>query len=367
LAALFEEGAAKADDLFFCENGHYSVADRTFHDVKKFGWLNLMQIIKYSSNIGAAKAGDRLGKERLYRYMKDFGFGAKTGIGLHGEASGSVPLLKEWSKVTIGNISFGQGISTTGIQLLSAFSAIANNGYLMRPYVIKRILNGKGDEIEEFRPSVVRKVISEETARRVTNVLREVTKTDGTGVRAAIDGFEVAGKTGTAQKPDFSAGGYASDKYISSFIGFAPADNPELAILVVVDEPSGEFYGGAIAAPVFKEIATQSLAYLGVFPKGMGITTQAWNTRVKGAAGHPKDRVAKSLYITQKEPDSFDGEREDFSHMPDFSGRTVRSVLRLAREVPLEVKILGSGKAAYQKPSAGEKISQGASAEVWFK
>ncbi|MBI3399355.1 MAG: penicillin-binding protein [Deltaproteobacteria bacterium] len=348
IAAVFEEGAAKPNDLFFCEEGRFNVADRTFHDVKKFGWLNLTQIIKYSSNIGAAKIGGRLERERLYRYVKDFGFGAKTGIGLPGENTGSVPRLREWSHVTLGNISFGQGLSVTGLQLVTAFSAIANNGYLMKPYVVKEIVNEKGDVVEEYRPSVIRRIISEETAKRVTNILKEVTKSDGTGVRAAVDGFAVAGKTGTAQKPDLLQGGYASDKYVSSFIGFIPADNPELAILIVVDEPSGEFYGGAIAAPVFKNIALQSLAYLGIFPKG-------------------SDEQAKPLFVHLTKEDSLEDIREDFSIIPDFSGKTVRSVLRLAREIPLEVKIVGSGKAVHQKPLPGERITQGAPAEVWFK
>ncbi|MBI3755408.1 MAG: penicillin-binding protein, partial [Deltaproteobacteria bacterium] len=350
LAALFEEGAARPGDLFFCENGNYVVADRTFHDVKKFGWLSLEQVIKYSSNIGAAKAGDRLGRERLYRYIKDFGFGAKTGSGIPGEAGGSVPPLKQWSKVALGNISFGQGLSTTGIQLLSAFSAIANKGYLMKPYVVKKIVNEKGDAIEEFRPSVVRRVISEETANRVTGILKQVTEKDGTGAKAAIEGFEVAGKTGTAQKPDLSQGGYTADKYVSSFIGFAPADNPEIAILVAVDEPSGEFYGGAIAAPVFKEIASQTLSYLGVFPKGL------------------KENKSYKTYMTYSDTHTaFDDGGGDLSHMPDLKGKTVRSVLRLTREIPLEVKIAGSGKAIYQKPLPGERIAQGQTAEVWFK
>lgn len=351
LAALFEEGVARPSDPFFCENGTYVVADRTFHDHnKKFGWLSLAQIIKYSSNIGAAKAGDRLGKEKLYRYIKDFGFGVKTGIDVPGESAGSVPPLKQWSKVALGNISFGQGLSTTGIQLLSAFSAIANKGYLMKPYVVKKIVNKNGDAVEEFRPSVVRRVISEETASRVTGILKQATEKDGTGAKAAIDGFEVAGKTGTAQKPDLVQGGYAADKYVSSFIGFAPADNPEIAVLVAVDEPSGEFYGGAIAAPVFKEIVAQSLSYFGVFPKGS-----------------PKEPGNKPLYVMQQTRDSSDEEKQDSSHMPDLKGKTVRSVMRLTREIPLEVKIAGSGKAIYQKPLPGERIAQGQIAEVWFK
>lgn len=350
LSALFEEGAAKPGDLFFCENGKYAVADRAFHDVKKFGWLSLEQIIKYSSNIGAAKAGERLGKEKLYRYVKDFGFGARTGIGTPGEAAGSVPPLKQWSKVALGNISFGQGLSVTGIQLLSAFSAIANKGYLMKPYVVKRVVNENGETVEDFRPSVVRRVISEETASRVTNILKQVTEKDGTGAKAAIEGFEVAGKTGTAQKSDLVQGGYAADKYVSSFIGFVPADNPEIAVLVVIDEPSGEFYGGAIAAPVFKEVASQSLSYLGVLPKGFR-----------------KGPETKLLYVMQQPNDFLDEEKQDSSHMPDLKGKTVRSVLRIAREIPLEVKIAGSGKAIYQKPLPGERIAQGQAAEVVFR
>lgn len=350
IAAAFEEGVAKPNDLFFCEEGSYKVADRVFHDVKKFGWLSLAQIIKYSSNIGAAKIGEKLGKEKLYRYIMDFGFGAKAGVGIPGEAGGSVPPLKEWSKITLGNISFGQGLSASGIQLLSAFSAVASKGYLMKPYVVKEIINQKGDVVEEFRPSVVRRVISEETAKKVAGILKEVTKNDGTGIKGGIDGFEVAGKTGTAQKPDLFQGGYTPGKYISSFIGFVPVDEPELAILVVIDEPSGEFYGGTVAAPAFKEIAAQSLSYLGVYRKG-------------------PDKGVRPLYVNFHDAGSLeeeDGEGGLF-RMPDLRAKTVRSVLRVTREIPLEIKVMGSGKAVHQKPLPGERIAQGTSAEVWFK
>jgi len=349
VAAAFEEGVAKPNDLFFCEEGSYGVADRVFHDVKKFGWLSLAQIIKHSSNIGAAKIGNRLGKDRFYRYINDFGFGAKTGIDLPGESSGSIPHLRGWSNVALGNISFGQGISVTGIQFISAFSAIANHGYLMRPYIVKEIVDGNGNIVKEFRPEVIRKVVSEETARKVTAILKEVTKTDGTGIKASIDGFDVAGKTGTAQKPDLFQGGYVSGKYISSFVGFVPADNPELVILVIIDEPSvGEFYGGVVAAPVFKEIATHGLAYRGVFPRGTHDTI-------------------KPLQVNLSSIDFREDEHEDFYRMPDLKGKTVRSVLRLAREIPLEVKVFGSGRAAYQRPLPGERITQDTLAEVWFK
>lgn len=355
LAAILEEGIVKPTDVFFCEDGKYNVADRTFHDVKKFGWLTFSQIIKYSSNIGAAKVGEKLGSKKLYRYMKDFGFGSKTGIGLPGESSGSLPNLKDWSKVTQGNISFGQGISVTGVQIISAFASIANQGYLMKPYVVKKMIDEEGAMVEEFHPSVVRRIISEETARKATNMLKEVTKEGGTGAKAAIDGFEVAGKTGTAQKPDISKGGYADGKYVSSFIGFVPADNPEIAILVTIDEPAGEFYGGAIAAPVFREIAVNTLTYLGIFPK-----TQH--------ADYKEQILEEQPYSSLETLDdgTNDG-TEDISNMPDVKGKTIRSVMRLAREIPIDIKISGSGKAVYQKPLPGEKITQGALAEVRFE
>ncbi len=375
IAAALEENAAKPDDLFFCEEGSYKVADRIIHDVKKFGWLSLTQIIKYSSNIGAVKIGERTGKERLYRYVRDFGFGAKTGIGLPGEGTGSVTDLKRWSKITASNISFGQGLSVTGIQLLSAFSAIANHGYLMKPYVVKEIVNEKGEVVEQFRPTVVRRVISEETAKKVINILKEVTKKEGTGVMAALDGFEVAGKTGTAQKPDLSNGGYMEDKYISSFIGFVPADNPELAILIVIDEPSGEFYGGQIAAPVFKEIAGQSLSYLRISPEGSrGNTLPISITRQNPDPMEDENNPPSPPFEKGGMGGFSDEGREDMprdlsykSRMPDLRGKTIRSVLRVLREIPIELRISGSGKAVSQKPLPGERISQEIVAEVRFR
>lgn len=352
LSAVMEEGLFGPYDQFYCEDGAYRVADRTFHDIKRFGWLTLVQIIKYSSNIGAAKVGEGLGKRRFYRYIKEFGFGAKTGIDLPGETTGSIPRPADWSQVSIDTISFGQGLSVTGLQLVTAMSSVANGGYLMRPFVVKRVLDKDGTVVKRIDPEVVRRVISQETARKVTSLLKEVTGEGGTGVKAAIEGFEVAGKTSTAQKPDLLTGGYKDGKYISSFLGFVPAEDPQITMLVSLDEPEGEFYGGAIAAPVFKEIASQVLPYLGVFPGGIDKPQSAYVARAD----------VESLAINH-EPLTINHE----PIMPDLRGKTIRYVLRVASKIPMEVKIVGSGKAVLQRPEPGERVMPGTDGEVMFQ
>ena len=205
-AAALEEKVVRPSDSFFCENGSYTVYDRTIHDHSKHGWLTFQQIIKFSSNIGASKVGEKMGKERFYRYICAFGFGEKTRIGLPGEGKGIVHHPRYWSPVALDTISFGQGISVTGIQLVAALSAIANGGFLMKPYVVEKITNEKGEVIQSFQPEVVRRVISEETAKKVTALLKATTEKGGTGEGAVPAGYEVAGKTGTAQKVDTSVG-----------------------------------------------------------------------------------------------------------------------------------------------------------------
>ena len=267
-AAALEEKVVRPLDSFFCENGSYTVYDRTIHDHSRHGWLTFQQIIKFSSNIGASKVGEKMGRERFYRYITSFGFGEKTRIGLPGEGKGIVHHPRYWSPVALDTISFGQGISVTGIQLAVALSAIANGGSLMRPYVVERITDEKGEVVQSFQPEVVRRVISEETAKKVIALLKATTEKGGTGEEAVPAGYEVAGKTGTAQKVDTLLGGYSEDRYTSGFMGFAPADEPKLVLLVVIDEPQGSTYGGVVAAPVFKAIMEKMLPYLNVLPKG---------------------------------------------------------------------------------------------------
>jgi len=340
ISAAIEENAVKPYDGFYCENGSYSVADRTFHDHEKYGWLTVSQVLKYSSNIGAAKIAEKLGKNQLYRYLKAYGFGEKTGIDLPGESGGSLRQLKHWSDVTLATISFGQGVSVTGLQLVTAVSAVANGGFLMKPYVVKSIRDSDGHLVSETNPTIVRRVISENTARKMTNMLVSVTHEGGTGVQASFDEFEVAGKTGTAQKPDFKHGGYLKDAFVASFFGFVPARSPKLAILVAIDEPKGEHYGGSVAGPVFKEIAEKSLSYMGVFGEGPG----ASKFRVTEAKATKRSRAVSS--------------DDDFgpTEVPDFTGKTVRAVLRMARGRSFDVSVKGSGKAISQRPAPGRAL-----------
>lgn len=207
-----------------------------------------------------------LGPDPLYRTLASFGFGAKTGIECPGETPGMLTSGKKWSKIDAAVISYGHGVSASAIQLVSALSAIANGGVLMRPYVVQAILGPDGREVERFGPQEIRQAVSPVTARVVRDMMRGVVEKGGTGERAAVQGYTVAGKTGTAHKV-ISSGGYAADRYVASFLGFVPAEEPKLSILVVLDDPRVEYYGGLVAAPVFQAIARQSLIYLNVPPQ----------------------------------------------------------------------------------------------------
>lgn len=289
LAEALEDGVTKAHDIFFCENGIYSIdRDTVIHDVHKRGWLSVENIIKFSSNIGIAKISEGLESQRLYDYLEAFGFGEKTEIDLPGEVRGLVNPPSKWSKLDKYAICFGQGIATTALQLCSALSAIANDGVLVRPFLVKKIVDKGGRIVKHFAPRVVRRVVSSKTAQDVTSILSKVVQEDGTGKMAFIEGYQVAGKTGTAQKAEPGGKGYAEDKYISSFMGFVPAEDPQLAALVVINEPKGVKYGGAVAAPVFREMIQKMLVCLNIPPKktifasNLGKTRKCAQTSSKG-------------------------------------------------------------------------------------
>ncbi len=264
--AAIEHGGCRRDTVFFCEEGAYQVGDYRIHDTSPHGWLTLENIIKYSSNIGAVKVGEMIGPQVLYETLRDFGFGDKTGIDCPGEASGSLPHFRRWSKAHTGTISYGHGMASTAIQLITAVCAIANDGVLMKPYIVQAVTDRQGRPVERFGPRKVRQAISAATASVIRGMMRGVVSEGGTGSRAALDGYAVCGKTGTAQKTD-QTGAYAKGRYVASFVGFAPAARPAVAILVIIDEPTGDYYGGLVAAPVFRRIAQGTLNYLNVAPK----------------------------------------------------------------------------------------------------
>jgi cell division protein FtsI (penicillin-binding protein 3) len=265
-AAAIESGDIKAHDIFFCENGAYKIGRNVVHDIKKHGWLSLQQIIKYSSNIGAVKISEKLGRKRLHAMYRKFGFGAKTGIDSPGETTGSLMPYKRWTTVDTGAISFGYGVAVSALQMVTAASAIANDGVLMKPYFVQAITDQNHEPLKQFQPQKVRRVISIQTARTVRAIMKTVTNEGGTGVNAALDGYTVCGKTGTARKLDEN-GIYSKSKYMASFIGFTPAEKPRLAIVVVIDEPQGAYYGGTVAAPVFRRVARETLHYLNIPPE----------------------------------------------------------------------------------------------------
>jgi cell division protein FtsI/penicillin-binding protein 2 len=255
----------RLNDSYDCEHGRFHFAGRVLHDHESYGVLSVEQIITKSSNIGAAKIGIKLGPPRLYDYIRSYGFGARTGIPLQGEVVGIVHPVKNWYKVSIAQIPMGQGISVTRLQMMMAMCAIANKGALMRPMLVDRLEDREHSIVAQYHPQRVRQVISESAARLMVQALKTVASPEGTGSKAALEHYTVAGKTGTAQK--FEHGALAPGKYFASFVGFFPADNPEICISVMLDEPKHGYYGGQIAAPVFKQIAERAANYLNIRPE----------------------------------------------------------------------------------------------------
>lgn len=260
LAAALEEKKVVEESKFFCENGSYKIASHILHDHTPHGWLTFRQIIEQSSNIGTTKVAQVLGGDLLYRYIKLFGFGARTGVELWGEIQGSTKEPRRWSKISISAIPIGQEIGVTAIQLACAMGVIANGGKLMKPYIVKEIRDKTGEVIKSTPAVSVRRVISSETSARARSVLYGVVE-NGTGKMARISGISAGGKTGTAQKLD-PGGAYSHSKYTASFVGFAPAEEPQLVIVVILDEPRPYYYGGVVAAPVFKRVAEDTIKYL---------------------------------------------------------------------------------------------------------
>ena len=281
-AAALEFGNIKHDDIFYCENGAYKIGKNVVHDHSRHGWLSLQQIIKFSSNIGAVKISEKIGAKKLYQTLQKFGFGSKTGIDCPGETTGRLSHYASWSAIDVGAISFGHGIAVSAIQLIAAVSAIANGGVLMKPYIVKEVTNQYGHPVKRFEPRQVRRVISARNAGIIRNIMQTVTAEGGTGVNAALDRYSVGGKTGTARKLD-EKGKYSETKHVASFVGFTPVREPEIAMLVIIDEPKENYYGGIVAAPLFKKIAQQTLTYLNVAPEDETIRFRV--SREHGASG----------------------------------------------------------------------------------
>ena len=264
VSGALNNGIVSLNTPVYCENGAFAFAGRVLHDHERLGNETVKSVITKSSNIGAAKIGIQLGADNLYSYAWNYGFGQRTGIPLPGEARGFLYPVKDWSKVSIAQIPMGHGVAVTRLQMLYAMASIANDGWLMRPMIVKQLQERDGSVVQRYAPERVRKIIGEQADLDMITALKTVPTKDGTAPDAAMKNYVVAGKTGTAQKAE--NGAYASGKYISSFIGFFPAENPELCISVVMDEPKEGYYGGKVCGPVFRDIAERCASYLNIPP-----------------------------------------------------------------------------------------------------
>ena len=388
IAAAFDQGIVRPEEVFDCENGAVYVAGHRIRDHKPFGLLTVSDILAQSSNVGAIKIALLLGAPKFYDYIRAFGFGELTGVDLPGESKGLVRRLENWSAISIGSISLGQEVGVTPIQLISAVSAIANGGTLYKPHVVaelrrdNQILPAQGSLV----PAEPRRVIRPETAATLRRLMEGVVL-NGTGKLAHLDGWTAAGKTGTAQKIDPATGRYSHTQLIASFTGFAPISNPAVTILVSLDSPVGEHEGGPVAAPVFKRIAEQVLPYLDV-PRDVPLEPRLIQVAYK-------DRNASNLIALSDftptdftaQPDlppaesSWTNARSEKKQapavtlavdeggdipIPDFSGKTMREVAETCLKLGLDPFLVGSGLAVSQVPGAGMKLRGGAKLTVQF-
>jgi cell division protein FtsI (penicillin-binding protein 3) len=388
LAAAFDQGITRPEEIFDCENGAVYVAGHRIRDHKPFGLLNVADILAQSSDVGAIKIALRLGAPKFYDYIRAFGFGQATGVDMPGESKGILRRLENWSAVSIGSISMGQEVGVTPIQLISAVSAVANGGMLYKPHVIAQLR--RGDKVlpaeGPLAPAEPKKVIHPETAATLRQLMEGVVL-NGTGKLAHLDGWTSAGKTGSAQKIDPATGRYSPTHFIASFTGFAPISNPAVTILVSLDSPVGLHEGGMVAAPVFKRIAEQVLPYLDVprdVPVGPRLVQAAYKNRefsdsatledftladfsglpdqppVESSASNPNGGKPHPPSATVAVDEGGD------IQVPDFSGKTMREVTEACFRLGLDPVLVGSSLVTYQTPAAGAKVRRGAKITVQF-
>lgn len=392
LAAAFDQGITNPDEVFDCENGAIYVAGHKIHDHKRFGMLTVSDILALSSDVGAIKIAERLGAPKFYDYIHAFGFGAPTGVDLPGESRGLLRPLSNWSPISIGAISMGQEVGVTPLQLISAVSAIANGGMLYKPHIVAEVR--RGDTVLPREGTLVasepRRVIQPETAATLRRLMEGVVL-NGTGTRARLDGWTSAGKTGSAQKIDPNTGRYSRTQLIASFTGFAPINNPAVAILVSLDSPIGLHEGGMVAAPVFKRIAEQVLPYLEVSPDvpvNERLVQAAYKKQAQNDAENLEDFTPSDFSLLPEQPEAVSSSAETHStsnlnpsshltlavtadedteiSIPDFAGKTMRDVTEMCLRLGLDPVLVGTSLATEQTPAAGSQVRRGSRITVQF-
>jgi cell division protein FtsI/penicillin-binding protein 2 len=392
-SGALEEGLISPEEMIDCQGGAITIDRHVFHDAERgMGVVTIEQSLVHSSDVAAIKIGLRLGQDRLYQYIRRYGFGSRTGIDLPGEEQGLLKPPARWSGTSIGAVPIGQEVGVTALQVVSAYSAIANRGVLIPPRIIERIEQGSTVRTPAPRPS--RRVVSERTAQIVKHMLASVVQ-DGTGRSAQLNGYSAAGKTGTAQKIDAS-GAYSHSHFVSSFVGMAPVDHPAIVVLISIDSPVGAYYGAEVAAPVFKSIAEQVLTRMNV-PKDRPTTTIAANRVPPRAAalrkparhseaiedgpppeisthdGLSRDEIASSVKpvaltnASGKPSDTMVLPSGPLVTVPDLTGLAQRPVATQCAALGLDLVVSGSGLALEQYPQAGGKVPQGTKIRVRFE
>ncbi|HWX25601.1 MAG TPA: penicillin-binding transpeptidase domain-containing protein, partial [Vicinamibacteria bacterium] len=347
-AAALQEKVVDPDEIVDCGGGSIEIAGTLVHDHAVFYDLTFRDVLAKSSDIGFVRVAQRLGRDNFSRYIRGFGFGASTGIDLPGESSGLLRPASRWSALSLASIAFGQEVGVTALQMAVAASAVANGGYLMRPLIVRRIMDSAGNVGKRYAPLVVRRVLEPQTVDTLTDLLKGVVR-DGTGKRAAVEGYVVAGKTGTAQKIDAS-GHYSPVDYVASFVGFVPASHPALVVLVSLDSPRGLHEGGQVAAPVFSRVAAAALRYRGI----------------------PPDDPSRVLRVSAKEPTGLTPvsyrpvdplpplpAQGDPQLMPDLRGVSAREAAIAAGRRGLVVVLHGTGRVVAQTPEPGTELETG--------
>lgn len=393
VAAALEEKLTNPDEIINCQNGAIVLAGHTIHDHKRYGDLSVTDVLVNSSDVGVIKLGLRLGEDRLYKYIRDFGFGAKTDVELPGEERGLLRPPNRWSGISIGEISMGQEIGVTALQLVAAYSAIANGGILFEPRIVRDIFQGTAHETPA--PASGRRVVSERTAGMLKEMLAAVVER-GTGKPARPAGYSAAGKTGTAQKIDPS-GAYSHSHYVASFIGLAPVGKPVVTILVAIDSPVGAIYGTEVAAPVFRSIAEQTLNYLDTpqdnpsrWPQVISsdLAQPAVQKRASRAGHLPNDHELTGAAPSPVHPATYsptppagDAAVRPASYppaaatmmldegplvkVPDFSSLPARLVAEECQKLGLELNLSGSGLVVEQKPAAETRVPE--RTRIWVR
>jgi cell division protein FtsI (penicillin-binding protein 3) len=375
LTGAIENGVANPDEMVDCQMGQILVAGRLIHDWKKFGVMSVREILEHSSDVGAIKLALRLGGPKFYDMARAFGIGQDTGIELPGENRGLLRPVENWSASSIGSLAMGQEVSVTPIQIVSAISAIANGGTLYRPRVVREIRETESGAELQHPDADPQEATDARTAATMRELMEGVVL-EGTGKPARLDGYTAAGKSGTAQKIDPATGRYSATQYNSSFVGFAPVNNPAITILVVLDSPVGPHHGGEVGGPVFKRVAEQALTYLGV-PHDVPLPSDVETAKNLPAPPQPSsspaqadaskarfaEAVARGSDATAPTA-AFAG--QDEVTIPDLAGRTVRGVMEECSKLGLEPALIGSGIALEQFPSAGTQVVRGSRLTVRF-